>query len=180
MIYTVSVIKGQSASLGFLFLNMGFFFGNFAVVDIIPSNEQLAPYDRDEQNLTIMFGFQQVLHFMAILLAISSFNLSVFRHMDVILEIGSTIVVLAFISVYMYWWDLLIGLLNGPEPLGERPIELQKFTIWIMIEAIFLLAIAISNFLFLLFRSCTRNMIDVRTNDYVDNDPMLAKAYEKA
>ena len=62
--------------------------------------------------MKLLFGLQQAVHFCAAIQSLLSFNLMLWRHMAVLVELASTVIVLLMISVYMYQWDIFLNLLN--------------------------------------------------------------------
>ena len=151
MIYTVSVLRGYEASKGFIFISLAFFIGTFTIT--IPSSEEQEKYS--VKYMDSLVYVQQTVHLLASVQSLISINLELWRYMELLSEAIGRLTVMMMIMTYMWQWQTFLQLHKFQiDDKVEVSKEMNEFIFWITLEILLLLAIAISNFIFLSFRSC--------------------------
>lgn len=69
MIHTNSVLRGNNASLSFLFISLAFFIGTFTILDL-PSEKQLKVHDIEKDDVEFVISCQQIVHFFSLIVNI--------------------------------------------------------------------------------------------------------------
>ena len=92
--------------------------------------------------------------------------------MELLSEGLGRLTVLLMIVIYMWQWKTFLTLGNNFDPeSGQtffRPKDIEDFHFWITLEILLLLAIAITNFIFLFTRSFIVPALDVDTKEWYD------------
>ena len=100
MIYAKSVLKGYTASLGFVLVSTAFLIGTCTVE--IPPEEELKIYNL--KNINEIFGLQILVHLLAAINSIMKVSLHKWKHMSLAAEVSAGVTVILMIIVYMYQW----------------------------------------------------------------------------
>ena len=100
MIYAKSVLKGYTASLGFVLVSTAFLIGTCTVE--VPPKEELKIYNID--NINEIFGLQILVHLLASINSIMKMTSSLWKHMNLAAEVSAGVTVILMIIVYMYQW----------------------------------------------------------------------------
>ena len=166
----MSVLRGYEASKGFIFLSIAFFIGSCTVS--IPGQDELDVYSLKVEDMNVLYGFQLLVHFLTTVQSILSINLDKWKHMELLSEGLGRLTVLLMIVIYMWQWRTFLTLGNNFDPeSGQkflRPKDIEDFQFWITLEILLLLAIAITNFIFLFTRSFIVPAFDLDTKEWYE------------
>ena len=99
MIYTNSVLRGYTASLGYFFLSSAFFFGSWYMYADIPSKEELETYNL--RNIDSLFGLQMTVHLLSTILTILQNYLQLWKHLEQYIDYGNAAATFLMIIAYM-------------------------------------------------------------------------------
>ena len=84
-----------------------------------------------------------------------------YKHMDFYVNLAEMVTVILMILIFMFQWQTFLLLENQKNtiPYSERSPQLMAFHLWVTLEILLVLSIALGNLLFLFTRSLTHNTI---------------------